>query len=63
MPIIQIHLLEGRTDEQKENLIAEVTKAVCNTVNAPAEAVKIIITDMDKQHFGSSGLSAKKAGR
>lgn len=63
MPIVQIHILEGRTDEQKENLIAEVTQAVSSTINAPASAVKVIISEMEKQHFGSEGVSAKKAGR
>lgn len=63
MPIVQIHLLEGRTDEQKENLITEVTKAVSKTIDAPASAIKIIVTEMDKQNFGSDGMSAKKAGR
>lgn len=63
MPIIQIHLLEGRTDEQKENLIAEVTQAVSSTINAPASAVHVIISEMNKQDYGLNGESAKKAGR
>lgn len=63
MPIVQIHLLEGRTDDQKENLIAEVTQAVSKTIDAPASAIKVIITEMNKQNFGSDGISAKKAGR
>lgn len=28
MPIAQIHILEGRSDEQKETLIREVSEAI-----------------------------------
>jgi 4-oxalocrotonate tautomerase len=35
MPLIEIHLLEGRTDEQKEQLLAAVTRAVHESIGAP----------------------------
>jgi len=31
MPIIQIDMLEGRTVEQKRNLVQKVTEVVCET--------------------------------
>lgn len=63
MPVAQINILEGRTDEQKEELIREVTDAISRSLGAPAESVRIIITEMPKQHFGIGGQSAKKLGR
>ncbi|OAN88114.1 2-hydroxymuconate tautomerase [Marinobacter sp. EhC06] len=63
MPVAQINILEGRTDEQKEMLIREVTDAISRSLGAPAESVRIIITEMPKQHFGIGGQSAKKLGR
>ncbi|MCG7200612.1 4-oxalocrotonate tautomerase [Marinobacter pelagius] len=63
MPVAQINILEGRTDEQKEELIREVTDAISRSLGAPVESVRIIITEMPKQHFGIGGQSAKKLGR
>ncbi len=63
MPIAQIHILEGRSDEQKEALIEEVTGAIMKALDAPQQSVRVIITEMPKQHFGIGGQSAKKLGR
>ena len=63
MPVAQINILEGRTDEQKEELIREVTDAISRSLGAPVESVRIIITEMPKQHFGIAGQSAKQRGR
>jgi len=63
MPIIQINLMEGRSDEQKERLISEVTDACVRSLDAPQASVRIIINEMPKQHFGIGGESAKKLGK
>ncbi|SNC60157.1 4-oxalocrotonate tautomerase [Marinobacter sp. es.048] len=63
MPVAQINIIEGRSDEQKEMLIREVTDAISRSLGAPAESVRIIITEMPRQHFGIGGQSAKKLGR
>lgn len=63
MPIAQIYIMEGRTDEQKERMIAEVTDAIARTLDAPEANVRVMITEMPKQHFGIGGQSARKLGR
>lgn len=55
--------MEGRTTEQKRELIANVTEAICKSVGAKPEGVRIIITEMPKEHFGISGKSAAELGR
>ena len=55
MPIVNIQMLEGRTSEQKEQLIKEVTEAVVRTTGARKEAVTIIISDMKKTDYGHGG--------
>jgi len=61
MPIIQIELLEGRTIDQKRALVERVTRAVCETINAPAEAVSIIIREMKREDYAKAGkLAADK---
>lgn len=58
MPIIQIHLLEGRSTAQKRAMIAEVTQAVVRTLGVHADSVRILIDEMQPEHFAVSGLSA-----
>ncbi|MEJ2481476.1 MAG: 4-oxalocrotonate tautomerase family protein [Acidihalobacter sp.] len=63
MPIAQLYILEGRDDAKKERLIAEVSEAMYRALDAPMESIRVIITEMPKQHFGIAGESAKKRGR
>ncbi|WP_027855959.1 2-hydroxymuconate tautomerase [Marinobacterium jannaschii] len=63
MPIAQINIIEGRSDEQKEALIREITEAIVRAIDAPPQAVRVIINEMPKQHFGIGGESAKALGR
>jgi 4-oxalocrotonate tautomerase len=60
MPIIQITLIEGRTDEQKSEMYKEVTEAICRTLGTPRENVRIMLNEIPAQHFAVAG--AAKAG-
>ena len=61
MPIATINILEGRSDEQKENLIISVTEAISQSIDSPQENIRIIINEMKKQHFAIAGQSVKKS--
>lgn len=63
MPFAQIHLLEGRTEEQKQAVIEKVTDALCEAVGAPRESVRVVIQDVPKTNWGIGGKSAKSLGR
>ncbi|AEI82598.1 hypothetical protein CNE_BB1p11970 (plasmid) [Cupriavidus necator N-1] len=63
MPIMQIYLMEGRTEEQKAGLIAALTDAAVASIGVPSESVRVLITEMPKTHFGIGGKSAKELGR
>ena len=43
MPFIHIELVEGRTAEQKANLVKEVTEAVVKNTGASKESVHVIL--------------------
>ncbi|MBQ0138626.1 MAG: 4-oxalocrotonate tautomerase [Kurthia sp.] len=58
MPIVTIKMIEGRTDEQKRNLVQQVTAAVSETVTAPKENITIIIEEMKKEHYANAGVRA-----
>ena len=63
MPIAQLYILEGRSNEQKETLIREDGDAMSRSLDAPIERVRVIITEMPSNHFGIAGKSAKALGR
>jgi len=56
MPIVQIHLIEGRTAEQKRALVRKVTDAVCDSVSCAPEAVHIILSDMKRENYADAGI-------
>jgi 4-oxalocrotonate tautomerase len=55
MPIVEIHLLEGRNVEQKRKLAKEVTDAICRAVDVKPDAVRIIIVVMPLTNFAVAG--------
>lgn len=63
MPLAQIYMMEGRTEEQKRAVIAKVTQALMEAVGAPKETVRVLIHDMPKENWGIGGESAKARGR
>ncbi|MBM3364254.1 MAG: 4-oxalocrotonate tautomerase [Betaproteobacteria bacterium] len=63
MPFAQIHLLEGRTEDQKRAVIEKVTQALHEAVGAPRETIRILISEVPKAHWGIGGTSAKDLGR
>lgn len=55
MPFIHIEMLEGRTREQKEHLVKEVTEVVSTHTGAPIEAIHIVITELKPENLGQNG--------
>ena len=56
MPIIDITILEGRTDEQKSALITEVTNATVRALGAPPQTVRVMIREIQPSHFAVAGV-------
>ncbi len=63
MPFAQIHMIEGRTEEQKRAVIEKVTAALCEAVGAPKETVRVMIQEVPNTNWGIAGVSAKDLGR
>ena len=55
MPLIHIELIEGRTQEQLKNLVADVTDAVTKNTGAPAEHVHVL-SEMRKDRYSVGGV-------
>ena len=56
MPVVQVHLIQGRSVEQKRTLVKKITEAVCESVNVPPESVHVILTDMKREDYADAGV-------
>jgi 4-oxalocrotonate tautomerase len=60
MPIVTIHMLEGRDNEKKKELIKNVSDSVVKTLDVPLESVRVIINEMPVEHYGIAGLPVRE---
>jgi 4-oxalocrotonate tautomerase len=61
MPLIEVHMLEGRTDEQKEKLLTAVTRAVHESIGAPLPTIRVWIQEVSPTEFMVGGeLAARR---
>ncbi len=63
MPFAQIHIMEGRTEEQKRAVIEKVSAALVEALGAPIENVRVLISEVPKTQWGIAGKTAKDLGR
>jgi len=56
MPIVTINILEGRDKEKKKQLIRNVTQTIVDTLQVPADSVRVILQDMPVDNYGIAGL-------
>ncbi len=56
MPIIHVHLYEGRTIDQKRKLVAAMTESVVKSLDVKPEAVRILLHDTSKNDLAVAGV-------
>ncbi|WP_425059875.1 hypothetical protein SCACP_04970 [Sporomusa carbonis] len=57
MPIIQINIAAGKTNEQKKEMYKLVTEAMVKSVGVKEEAVTIFVNEYDLSDIGKAGKS------
>jgi 4-oxalocrotonate tautomerase len=57
MPIIEMHLLEGRTVEKKRKAIAAMTAALVEALEVRPDQVRILITEHNNENFAVGGVT------
>ncbi|PLR83265.1 4-oxalocrotonate tautomerase [Bacillus canaveralius] len=55
MPIINIQIQEGRPREKISEIIENVTNTVSETLDAPKENIRVLVTEIPKTHWGKAG--------
>ncbi|MEM2282025.1 MAG: 4-oxalocrotonate tautomerase DmpI [Candidatus Hadarchaeales archaeon] len=60
MPVVTIELWEGRTPEQKRELVRAVSSAISRVLGCPEEAVHVILHEVPKANWGIGGRLASE---
>jgi 4-oxalocrotonate tautomerase len=59
MPLIEVNMLQGRSDETKRKYASEMTRITCECLGVKPESVRIIFSEMPPENFAIAGkLSA-----
>jgi 4-oxalocrotonate tautomerase len=56
MPVIQITMNEGRTIEQKRELVKVLTRETARILDAKEENMRILIYEISKENWGNGGI-------
>ncbi len=59
MPIVTVEMWEGRTIEQKKQLVEGITSSF-EKIGTPKEVVQIIIKDISKHNWATGGKLASE---
>jgi 4-oxalocrotonate tautomerase len=64
MPTIRVEMFEGRSPEQKKNLVKALTQACVETLGSKAESVEILLFDIKPGDWATGGelWSEKRKG-
>jgi 4-oxalocrotonate tautomerase len=61
MPTLEVYLPEGHWPARKAQLIAGLTQATVKAIGAPAESVRVLLTELPPHDFGLGGVSHANA--
>ncbi|NML31445.1 tautomerase family protein [Paraburkholderia antibiotica] len=63
LPVIVAILIAGRTDAQKEALIAQLSETIATVLDVPLPSTRVMIKDIPNTDFGIGGKTARALGR
>ena len=55
MPTYHVEMMEGRTIEQKQKLVVEITRVSVEVLGGVADSVDVIITDIKRENWATGG--------
>jgi 4-oxalocrotonate tautomerase len=56
MPVIQVTISQGRTVEQKRELVQVLTKETARILKTKEESIRILIYEVSKENWGNAGV-------
>ena len=57
MPLVEVSLVEGRTQEQIRSLIHELHEAVIRALAAPPANVRILVRELPAAHWAAGDIT------
>lgn len=63
MPIIEMHLLTGRSAETKSRVAKAITAAAAESLGVSPDTVRIMITEHAKDDFYVAGIAGRASDR
>lgn len=57
MPLIQVQILEGRTDQQIKDLIANLTDSTVKSLGVKSQQVRVTVNVVPKKYWGVGGIT------
>jgi len=60
MPLIEVHMFEGRSEEQKKALLEAITRAVHESIGAPLPSIRVWIQEFSSKEFMVAGKLVKR---
>jgi 4-oxalocrotonate tautomerase len=55
MPVVTIRMSKGRTKEQKQTLVEEITGTIVRTLSVDPDWVTILIEELDRENIARAG--------
>lgn len=55
MPSITVQMFDGRTIDEKRELVKALTNATCQTLNCKPESVTIILQEHQRENWSTGG--------
>ncbi|MGD9736259.1 MAG: 2-hydroxymuconate tautomerase [Solirubrobacterales bacterium] len=59
MPMLEVHLLAGRSDEELRTMVSKLTDAMVESVGAERETVQVIVDEVQLSHWAQAGQTAE----
>ncbi len=63
MPVVQVNLWEGRTREEKAEVVKAITDDLVRVLKCPPEAVVIMFSDYKRENWAKAGVLICDQGR
>lgn len=56
MPVIQVTMSQGRSVEQKRELVQVLTRETARILKTREDAIRILIYEVSKENWGNAGV-------
>ena len=60
MPVVQVSVRQGRPPERIRKMISAVTTAVAESLDAPKDSVRVIVTEVPPQHWATGDVTLQE---